>query len=241
MRMIVVPLRWKLIVLFVAIVLMVTAVTVAALLHAWSMPVEQLLVDPRLRTLARVSVASALVWTLISAALASFYVHRITGPLGRVLHAAAAVEAGNLDVQVPVPESDEIGIFTARFNRLVATLKRQEDEKAKLLEDLHRANAQLSGDVRRSERLAALGTLSAGLAHELNNLLNIISGYASVVRKEAGPESRFCGSCRAASTTRSASTACCAPTRACCARPTRRSRASWAAERSAPTSTTACR
>lgn len=191
MRMLIVPLRWKLIVLVVAIVFVVTGAMVYLLLRSSSLPLSALFLDQRMRSLAEVSVASALLWTAIAASLATYYVRRITVPLARVLHAAAAVEAGNLDVQVPVPESDEIGVFTARFNRLVATLKVQQEENRKLVADLNRANAELTGDVRRSERLAALGTLSAGLAHELNNVLNIISGYASVIRKEAGPDHAF--------------------------------------------------
>lgn len=191
MRSLIVPLRWKLIVLVVAVVLAAIVAMVFLLLRADALPVSALVMDARARSLVEASLASALLWTAIATPLATYYVRRITDPLARIREAAAQVEAGNLRVRVPVPEHDEIGMFAARFNHMVAMLKRQQDEKARLLAELNRANAALAGDVRRSERLAALGVLSAGLAHELNNQLHTIAGYASVIKKEAGPQHRF--------------------------------------------------
>lgn len=191
MRSFVVPLRWKLIVLVVATVIAVIVAIVLLLLRAHELPVSALVADTRMRSLVQASIASGLLWTAVVTPLATYYVRRITVPLARVLEAAAEVEAGNLQARVPVPEHDEIGVFAARFNQMVDTLRAQQEEKARLVEELNRANAALASDIRRSERLAALGVLSAGLAHELNNQLHTIAGYASIVAKEAGPDHRF--------------------------------------------------
>jgi signal transduction histidine kinase len=58
------------------------------------------------------------------------------------------------------------------------TRKRQElaEERARLYEELHRQQEELT----RASKLAALGTLSAGIAHEFNNMLTAILGHAQI-------------------------------------------------------------
>jgi two-component system NtrC family sensor kinase len=58
------------------------------------------------------------------------------------------------------------------------TRRRQElaEERARLAEELHRQEVELA----RSARLAALGTFSAGIAHEFNNMLTAVIGHAQV-------------------------------------------------------------
>jgi signal transduction histidine kinase len=64
----------------------------------------------------------------------------------------------------------------AELNR--ETRKRQDlaEERARLYEELHRQEAELT----RASKLAALGTLAAGIAHEFNNMLTAILGHAQV-------------------------------------------------------------
>ena len=69
---------------------------------------------------------------------------------------------------------------------IVGTKLEDDDEKEKILiiiEDLSEKK-QLEGELIRSGKLAALGELSAGLAHEINNPLAIISGYAQMLQTE---------------------------------------------------------
>ncbi len=69
---------------------------------------------------------------------------------------------------------------------LVGT-KLQEDEEERtliIIEDLSEKK-QLEDELIRSGKLAALGELSAGLAHEINNPLAIISGYAQMLQAES--------------------------------------------------------
>ena len=72
-------------------------------------------------------------------------------------------------------------------NRFVMENRHQVQRYRELSERLEETNRQLQraeADARRSERLAALGQLSAGLAHEIRNPLGVIKGSAEMLQQK---------------------------------------------------------
>jgi two-component system sensor histidine kinase HydH len=82
-----------------------------------------------------------------------------------------------------------VGILT---NALAEDLRAQKENYRRTAEQLAEANRQLhqaEDAIRRSDRLAALGQLSAGLAHELRNPMGIIRGSAEMLSRAVAKES----------------------------------------------------
>ena len=76
-------------------------------------------------------------------------------------------------------------------NILAEALREQSDQHRRTAENLKEANRQVMAAqeaVRRSDRLAALGQLSAGLAHELRNPLGTIRASAEMLSKQVSSE-----------------------------------------------------
>jgi signal transduction histidine kinase len=88
----------------------------------------------------------------------------------------AVEKAGKGDFSsLEVPDkSDEVGILMTAFNQMKNDLLNRDIELAKRKDELHRAR-----------KLASIGTLASGVAHELNNPLNNIYLSAQILEKEA--------------------------------------------------------
>ncbi len=116
------------------------------------------------------SLISALVPNLL---LVLLIVRSITRPLQRVTLAAVQVTEGNYGTEVNLRASnDEIGLLSASFNEMSRKM-------ALDIEEMKRLNEKLI----RTEKLAAMGTLSAGVAHEVNNPLASISSLIQMLQK----------------------------------------------------------
>lgn len=130
---------------------------------------------------------------LAGGAVALVVARAVTTSLESMRTALEAVRGGDLTARVPTTgRDDETAAMAHVFNRMVAELhesrgklRQYHHDLERMVKDrtrqLHETQAQLV----QSERLSAIGELVAGVAHELNNPLTSILGYAQLLESES--------------------------------------------------------
>lgn len=127
--------------------------------------------------------------------LGAFILRRIVvAPLERLLKATERVIAGDYSHQVHLPGSAEIAGLADSFNVMQLTLKERHAEVEYHLHSLEEANRALQEarlETLRSEKMASVGLLAAGMAHEIGTPLAGIIGYSGILAEElAGDEEK---------------------------------------------------
>jgi signal transduction histidine kinase len=126
----------------------------------------------------------------LAAALGTLLARRVTLPVQRLSRAAGAIAAGEWNAEVDARGRDEIADLGRAFSRMTQELRRRDEEirafNAELQTRVDERTAELrtaQDQILRTRRLAALGSLGAGLAHELNNPMTAITGYLAILKK----------------------------------------------------------
>ncbi|UCF88151.1 MAG: HAMP domain-containing protein [bacterium] len=114
------------------------------------------------------------------------------GPMVRISKGAEAFAAGQYDARVQIQGPREIVALAEAFNsmaeRIQAAVRKQEEHLA-ALETTNRELVAAQREMVRVEKLASVGHLASGIAHEIGNPLSAILGYASILqREEKDPE-----------------------------------------------------
>lgn len=120
--------------------------------------------------------------------LGAFILRRIVvAPLERLLKATERVIDGDYSHQVHLPVSTEIAGLADSFNVMQTTLKERRDQVEGHLHSLKEANKALQAarlETLRSEKMASVGLLAAGMAHEIGTPLAGIIGYSGILAEE---------------------------------------------------------
>jgi signal transduction histidine kinase len=104
---------------------------------------------------------------LLAVLVGAYVLRSVARPVARLQAGAARLASGDLDTRIDVDAPDEFGALARQFNAMTGALKEHQE---KLVQ---------------SEKLAGIGRLAAGVAHEINNPLAVILGYARLLRRKS--------------------------------------------------------
>jgi signal transduction histidine kinase len=110
-------------------------------------------------------------------------------PLRRVGLAARALAEGDLRVRVPAEGVRETAELAAAFNEMGESLASRTEALEKAVADLRAANRELAETregLDRAQRLAAVGSLAAGVAHEVGNPIGALLAFVDLARRDPG-------------------------------------------------------
>jgi len=123
---------------------------------------------------------------LLSLGLAVVFIRGFTKPVNTLLEATRILKSGNLDHRVDGMK-EEFGELASSFNDMSGSIREQmirmreaERTLAKANRDLKLAQEQMV----RAETMAALGTLSSGISHELSTPLSVILNMTQLMKQE---------------------------------------------------------
>lgn len=118
----------------------------------------------------------------------------IARPIMRLRDMSQAVAGGDLNQSIGLTQSDEIGELAGAFDTMTLRLRERTAEAARLYEETVQRNKELAEinarlqamqlQLIQSEKLAAVGQLTAGIVHDVKNPLAVIKGLAEVLQDD---------------------------------------------------------
>ncbi len=149
---------------------------------------------------------------VILVTLTIFFGRLVGDPIQRLVEAMTRAEKGDLDTEVHVQSEDELGKLGKNFNRMLKTIRETHEQNIQLLRQVNQFNEELTKKIEtatselarrneelkllnealfesqrqlsQSEKLAAVGEVTAAMAHQIGTPLNSISGYIQLILQD---------------------------------------------------------
>ncbi len=149
---------------------------------------------------------------VILVTLTIFFGRLVGDPIQRLVEAMTRAEKGNLETEVYVQSEDELGKLGKNFNRMLKTIRETHEQNIQLLRQVNQFNEELTKKIEsatselarrneelkllnealfesqrqlsQSEKLAAVGEVTAAMAHQIGTPLNSISGYIQLILQD---------------------------------------------------------
>jgi two-component system NtrC family sensor kinase len=103
---------------------------------------------------------------LLAVGVGGYLLRSVARPVRQLSEGAARLARGDLDTRIPIETSDELGALAQQFNAMTEAI------------------GQHQRTLVEAEKLAGIGRLAAGVAHEINNPLAVILGYARLLERK---------------------------------------------------------
>ena len=118
----------------------------------------------------------------------------IARPILRLRTMSQSVASGDLNQTINLKRSDEIGDLASAFDQMTSHLRERTEEAERLYAETVQRNQELAAinarlqetqlQLIQSEKLAAIGQLTAGIVHDVKNPLTVIKGTAELMQEE---------------------------------------------------------
>lgn len=139
--------------------------------------------------------AVAMVGFICIIGITYYMIRNITRPVGEMVAATQNIAAGRFDQEIQSESHGEIAQLAASFNTMLASLREMKadlEQWGLTLEEKVRQRSEelaaMQARVAQSERLASLGLLAAGVAHEINNPLGAILSLTALTLEDTPPD-----------------------------------------------------
>ncbi len=114
-----------------------------------------------------------------------FLARGITRPIATLSHATGQIAAGRYDCQLVIEGGDEFAQLSNAFNIMSAEVQAWNTELTMRVDERTKALTQAQEQLLESKKMAAVASMSAGIAHEINNPLTAVISFAQVLEARA--------------------------------------------------------
>jgi two-component system, NtrC family, sensor kinase len=155
---------------------------------------------------------------IILVTLTLLFRNLVGNPIQKLVHAMARAEKGDLEAEAHIPSQDELGKLGLNFNQMLRRIRETHEQNVHLLSQVNQFNEELTRKIQaatselakrneelrllnealfesqrqlgQSEKLAALGQVTATMAHQMGTPLNSISGYIQLMLREGNLQAK---------------------------------------------------
>jgi len=128
-----------------------------------------------------ITISAAILLTVIMGIIIA---KMLTNPLSRLKKGVQLIGKGNLDYRLNIKSGDEVEDVAVEFNSMAEKLKKYSRNLEEKVEEKTKKMQDYQKQLIHSEKMASLGLLAAGVAHEINNPIGIIINRIECLKME---------------------------------------------------------